>query len=251
MSALPNLDQIRAALPLPDATACVFVSGSIVLGWAHAASDLDIYAVAGEHPPATPSERKQASSGTPVPLHSAWVDGQRWDLEVWDPAQVDHAVSGAVATAELTDDEWELVIRIWIGRAVSGPEWLDERQAVLRDGGLTTTLARRHLHKAGQYLDAAEGLLDSEDLPAATLAVQQALGLLADGLGALAGALAASPKWRRRKAETARASGFDVETWWALVTMRRYDDEHPRGWVDEAVGWTRRQLLRAREDSNL
>src|SRR5205807_1773478 len=85
----PRIPATLAGLPpqigIPASAVCVFVSGSLVAGWGHGTSDVDLYVVSTEPAQvAAAAELELGLSGQAVPVVSATgPGGLRYDVEHW------------------------------------------------------------------------------------------------------------------------------------------------------------------------
>jgi hypothetical protein len=242
-----TLERLRDESIVPDSVEplCVFLSGSIIAGWGHQNSDVDVYVVTESPPDVEPSEWAPRPVDPPsIPIVIRFVDGTRWDVEYWLDAQVDQVLDKVVsadlegdriAGFNLTPDDKDFIYRLAIGRPVAGAEWLRRRQDALDRARYATIVASFAFNEADSFIEDAVGQLQSGDDVSAVLAVRIAFGLAVDGLLATKGELSPSPKWRARKMRRACPPEISWDDYWSLETMRDFDADDPAGWVRQVI----------------
>jgi hypothetical protein len=240
-----KLGQIPGEIAIPDDAACVFASGSLVAGWGHATSDVDLYVVTAAPAPVTPTATfKLGLSSRPLPVVAAFgPDGMRYDIEYWTTGQVDELLSAvqdagdrdhaAVVQPGRADIDW--FFRLSIGVAIAGEEWLREAQRKLADSALAVILAGQEFEKADGFVDDALGLSEVGDQESAVLAARAALGHAVDGYLFALGSFCPGVKWRYRKVIALPASALPAEKYWRLETMRDLDPDNVRPWVEQVA----------------
>ncbi|HEX6521144.1 MAG TPA: hypothetical protein VF070_14230 [Streptosporangiaceae bacterium] len=244
------LDKLPPGIDVPASAVCVFVSGSLVAGWGHATSDVDLYVVSAEPARvAAAAELELGLSAQAVPVVTAMGnDGLRYDVEYWTTRQVDelfeaipamdtvkadgggHALGGRIA---YTDRDW--FFRLSIATALLGHDWLRAAKQRLADSSLPQLLAAYEFYEADGYIDDALGLLAAGDRESAVLAARQALGHAVDGVLFARGSLAPNVKWRYRKLASLPGPPLAPAVYWRLETARDLDISDPRPWVEEIV----------------
>lgn len=231
---------------LPTSAGSAFVSGSLLEGWGHATSDLDVYIVSDDWSGLEDAE----THATPVALEPSriltagvWVGEGRWDLQYWLAAQVDQVFakvegdpdSRPPELAPLGADEIEFLHRLSIGHPVFGGDWFAERVERLGRSRFQRMEAARMLASADGFLDDALGLLETGDLESAVLAAHRSLRFTIDGFLCHYGELNPSEKWRARKFRRAQPAEISWDEYWALETMRDLDRDDPAAWVLRVV----------------
>lgn len=230
---------------LPEHVDSAFVSGSLVVGWGHPNSDLDVYVVSDDPPPVpimstyrVPVEPE--TIGTIV----RYVDEGRVDVEYWRPAQIDQIVrkvgdydfEGDVPTTEvLESEEIDILSRLAAAAPIEGEDWLAARQAELEASAVRTIVTLVLFQGADDALDDADGLLKSHDLPAAVLSARRAFGLTVDGLTASYGELAQGERWRARKLLRTKPAELSWDEYWEIETMRGFDEDEAARWVQDVA----------------
>src|SRR5438094_2090443 len=90
---LPSIHEITTKYPAFADTLSVYAAGSVVQGWGHANSDLDLYAITDE--PLTVDEnlesfvRHVSTSDPVIRIVLGEVGAFRADIEVWRSVQID------------------------------------------------------------------------------------------------------------------------------------------------------------------
>jgi hypothetical protein len=240
-----SLDELPADVPVPADAVCVFVSGSLVAGWGHTHSDVDLYVVSETPAPVTPTALLELRlSTTPLPVLTIHEDsGRRWDVEYWTIAQIDELLAavaerdeGPTATVgRLGYADVDCFYRLSIGVALSGADWLAEAKRRVAGSALSRLLAAREFDEADGFIEDAAGLVDVGDGHSAVLAAHRALGHAVDGYLASQGSLSPSPKWRYRKLAELAGSALEPAVYWRLETMRDLDPDDPAPWVEQVA----------------
>ena len=246
---MPSLEPLREAGIVGDDTRAVFLSGSLVEGWGHPNSDLDLYVF---------GERARPSSVTGVrllPLPTPEVDlvvhyegDVRWDVECWRVAQVDELL-GKVATADdpraatslaLSYRETEILYRLSIGEPILGAAWLDAVKERIARSRLARFLAATAFNAADNLIEDTVGTLAAGDDASAVLAAQKAFGLTIDGLLYSKGHLCPNQKWRARKLADVAPAEISWEEYWAIETYAGYSRNGAAEWVEQVLRWCER-----------
>ncbi|SEB99118.1 hypothetical protein SAMN05428945_1729 [Streptomyces sp. 2224.1] len=240
------LDALRRKGLAPDDPVAVVVVGSVTRGWAHAASDFDLYVLTGA-PCRMPGARTVA-----VPLHPDTVTsvdftdgGRRYEVTYWTDAQVGQMLekvtwdafdSDESSLRILTSNEELFLERLSGGVALTGADWLKRRAEQLHDSAYRAFVATRSLSEADGKVEQALGMLETGDTHSAVLAAkvafQQATDALLDSHGVYG---THTPKWRARRVQDARLDALPFERYWALETMADFDPQRPEEWVRRTV----------------
>ncbi len=238
-----GLADLPAAVRVPPDALCVYVSGSIVAGWGHANSDVDLYVVTREPAEVAATARLELPLlGTTLPVAVARTD-RVWDAEYWTEAQVNTLID-AVSTGDETSyqagarlgyAEVDCFYRLSIGVPLVGKEWLADVQHRIATSALGRVLASREFAEVDGLVDDALGMLETGDRHSAVLAAGMALGHAVDGYLFARGSLAPNRKWRYRKLAALPDSRLSADEFWRLVSMRELDDENPRPWVEQVA----------------
>jgi hypothetical protein len=235
---LPAAERVTSAAGIGFPPLCVYASGSVVAGWGHATSDLDLFVVAGEPQPVVPPAtalRIPAGPGV-VPMLTLAVDGGTWDVKVFGAGQVDELVARCEGDPRTRLEEAVVgfLYRLDIAVPISGEAWLRERQRRLRALPFQAMVAAQHTRRGTSLLHDAASLLAS-DPPSAVVAAREGLGCAVDGLLARYGQLSPGRKWRARRFRLARPAELSWEEYWRLETMRDLDPERPEAWVRAVI----------------
>jgi hypothetical protein len=248
-----TISQIPGDIVIPEDAACVFVSGSLVAGWAHAASDIDLYVVTTA--PAAVTRTATVRLGLtshPLPVVVAFgTEEVRYDVEYWTTGQVDEMLSavqnagsqGDALAAQLSYADIDFFFRLSIGVAITGDEWLSEARRRLAHAALPTILAGQHFQVADVFVEDAIGLVEVCDQESAVLAAQAALGHTVDGYLFAHGSFCPGVKWRYRKLIALPTGALSAEEYWRLETMRDLDPNNVRPWVEHVVETCQRLML--------
>ena len=238
--ALPTIDLVRRTIDVPEDTTCVYLSGSVLAGWGHRFSDLDVFVVG----------RSRAEVDAlftidhDVSLQLRRVDGVRWDIEYWREDELDALIArfeGDPGSYDAADVD--TLYRLDLGHALHGDAWLAERRSRLRASRFARTLSRRAVNKADNLLEDALGMLDSGDVESAVLAARLAFGKVTDALLNQHGDWCPSEKWRARRLVATQPPALDFEDWWRVETMLDFDPGDPAAWVRDTVARCRDLIL--------
>lgn len=240
---------------LPPEPLCVYNAGSLVLGWGNETSDVDFFVVT-EQPWTGETNYTNPTSAEPgfVPWLAAYVGRRRVDVEYWQDGQIDQIIANVAwdrydnqpATELVTDHDIEVLQRFGHARALRGEGWLDDRRAQVAKSALRAICVGRNLDYTDFYLEDAVGQLNAGDLRSAVLSARIAFGYAVDAVLADAGGVGASApanKWRARHLAAIEQTAIPFEEYWAIETMRDYDDAHPADWVERTVLACRRICL--------
>lgn len=245
---LANLHAHALELSIQRRAMAAFLSGSIVAGYGHANSDVDLYLV-GEHLDASDAvgEARFDMAQPCVPISIAYLGQQRWDLELWLPSQVDEllarlpgadAARGAHAARMPTIDELDFLYRLSIARPVVGEPWLANAQARLSESRVGAYVAAVWMQDADDYVDDASGLLLVGDEQSAVLAARVALGYAIDAVCATRGLFQPSAKWRYRRVMQLPGV-MDPEVYWRLESGWPQMWSRSADYVNEVLDYVR------------
>jgi hypothetical protein len=256
-----SIEDLSRAELLPADPVAVYISGSRVLGWAHANSDVDAFVVTSDRPDFLSRESSEWTivqtrvSTTPpeITIAVAFIGHERCDVEYWLEVQVDELVrrveesdvAGGLAGAELDQAEIDFLFRLSVGVPLAGSDWLAERQARVAASDFANVVAARRLDEADGFVDDAVGQLRSGDVESALLAGRAAFGAAVDALLALAGELYPNPKWRVRKLRRTQIPAISWDEYWTIETMQEFDPREARVWVETVLARTQALMLEA------
>jgi len=205
----------------------VFAAGSLVEGFRHAESDLDIYIFQ------TDAAFRQTFPGRDrVPWDEQdYLGERRVHLEYWTVERLEKAVEklgGAtfedpLAGQYISFDELKFLNNVSIGRPLREPDRFRELAGAIDRRRLAAAL---HAKYYGAYFGAAEdtsGLLRVGDARTAALTVQQCLDAAVDCLIARMGNTNPQGKWRIHKLDRLGEHEL-VRRYWACRTAPQGDD---------------------------
>jgi hypothetical protein len=241
-----HLDQLAARGFLPAGYRSAFIVGSIARGWDNASSDLDIYVVSQEpwrsgtngieHMPLEPPE---------IATEVIHVDGQRWELKFWLDTQVGQMIdkvswvsfeSGTPSGQLLTAWEEEFLERLLTCRPLAGEDWVLQQRERIEASAFRAFVVTDCLSNADDCLEDVVGQLAAADVESALLSARLGFGYAVDALLASHGECGRAPKWRSRRMREVNPPALSFERYWAVETMRTFDPEDPRRWVEEVAG---------------
>jgi hypothetical protein len=240
-----SLNQIPVKIEIPEDTVCVFASGSLVVGWGHATSDVDLYVVTTAPATITPTTTNELGlCARPLQVIIEYgPDGVRYDIEYWTVAQVDELLA-AVEDPGGTDhpamarpgyDDIDCFYRLSVGVAFTGDTWLRAAKERLGASALSELLARQEFNEADSLIEDAVGLLQTGDQQSAMLAARMALDHTVDGYLFGRGSLSPAAKWRYRKLAELPGPALTPDVFWRLETMRDLDPNNVGPWVEEVL----------------
>jgi hypothetical protein len=249
---LPDFAEIARKYPAFAGATSVYVTGSIVLGWGHANSDLDLYVVTEEQ--ITPdagleSFVRHVSTADPViRIVLGEFGAYRADIEVWRAVQIDEVIgrfSGSTPSQErpeLDRTEQDLLYRLVSGRPLHGDQWWRQRRDAINESGYGLWLAENRKLTAETYLEDVGGLLVSNDLETAVLAAHEAFCGALEALLAVHGDYSINRKWLYRRLATYQVPDISTADAWAHVTMTGVQDD-PRKWAEQTARLAQKLLL--------
>ena len=246
---LPSLADVMAAIPVPEDAVCVYLSGSLLAGWGHRASDVDVYVVsrtAADVPDAWAGPRNLSVDPPRVPIYLLTVGRLLWDVEYWTEDQARQLLGLFDPDREpqprFTEPDVDTLYRLHIGRPLLGADWLAEQRDELARSTFRARLVARSVDSADNLLEDALGMLASGDVPSATLAVREAFGAVVDALLAQAGEFSPKVKWRARKLAATPRGARRWDDYWRSETLEGYHED-PEAWVARLVRRCRDLLL--------
>ncbi|MEU3536296.1 MULTISPECIES: hypothetical protein [Streptomyces] len=231
---------------IPGDTLAVSLVGSVAHGWHNERSDYDFYVVTGREP-----EFADASSIT-MPLNpprvrsrSFYLGERRWEVTYWLDGHYDQMLAKVsrdeynrgVAPARVLAAREELALgRLDSCVILAGEPWFEARRAQVAGSAFRSFMIARSLGASDNCVEDALGQMKSGNLESATLSARAALGssvdALLEGLGQFG---SQAPKWRPQRFRAARPDALSFEDYWALETMRDYDPEDPRPWINQVL----------------
>jgi len=237
------LEKLRELELLPGDYLAVFCVGSVARGWANAASDYDLNIVTAKPwQPAGGQSLPVSLEPSTVPIAAVYVDGRRWELKYWVDAQVDqmlakvtwdHFESTSAAVKNLMEIEELFLERVASCLPLSGAGWVERRRKDLQASAFRGFVTTRSLAESDSAVEDALGQLAAADLYSCVLSARKAFGHIIDALLEGAGNYGShTPKWRARRFREVQPAALSFEEYWSLETMRDFDPENPRVWVE-------------------
>jgi hypothetical protein len=257
---LPSFDEVVAKYPAFSAALTVYAAGSVVQGWGHANSDLDLYIVSEDHldfGARLESFTRHVSTSDPV-IHI--VLGEfgpfRADMELWRGEQIDEIIGRFAGrlpdqeAPELDKSEQDMLYRLASGQPLHGADWWAARRDALRGSGYGLWLAENRKLIAETFLEDVGGLLVSRDHETAVLAAHEAFTGALEAVLAVNGDYSVNRKWLYRRLSTYTPKQIDVSDAWSALTMVGAKDD-PRGWAERTARTAQRLLLSDEEAAAL
>jgi len=253
---LPSREEVVGKYPAFADAVSIYAAGSVVQGWGHANSDLDLYVISDEHldfGAGLEAFERHVSTQDPV-IHI--VLGEfgpfRADMELWLTGQIDELIgrfSGNMPdqeAPELDKTEQDMLYRLASGSPLHGGEWWQRQRAALLDSRYGLWLAENRKLIAETFLEDVGGLLISGDLETAVLAGHEAFTGALEALLAVRGDYCVNRKWLYRRLLAMDLKEISVADAWAGLTMTGAIDD-PRGWSERAARTAQRLLLNVEE----
>jgi predicted nucleotidyltransferase len=239
-AALPSRAEIAERVPRFDHAAAVFLSGSIVAGFGHANSDVDVFVCFPsrddlERVRAAPDIVAEPSSGSPVAVF--YVEDVRWDVEFVHTEEIESLLRRleaiqSVEKVPLADTEIDLLYRIVVGRPLSGAPLVELWQQRIASSRLREALTSRYLDLADGMLDDALGFLESGDIHTAAYCARSGFEFGIQALLAADGRICPSVKWHIAQLRDRPAGSVTVDHYLDVVEMRGFDG---LPWVQRVV----------------
>jgi hypothetical protein len=235
-----TLDVLREHAHVPADLLCAYASGSVVAGWGHTESNLNVYLVcAAEVAPEGCLHKPIAGpegtfEGGTIPTIDTQVSDIRVVAEYWPAERIEAMVlrcEDEVGRSLLTAHNVEFLYRLGVGVAIHGDDWLAATRERVQRSNLKAILMSRAIEATGQSLEDTSGLLDTGDHVSALLTVQRAFRCVVEAVLVDAGHIPPTPRWRGRKLREARPRLLSFDEFWAWQTMAGFDPERPDVWI--------------------
>lgn len=234
----------RSLVPQPCLSA--FVVGSVTRGWGNPASDYDIYLMCEK--PWQGERGMELTVGlepAEVPVAIFQVNGRRWEVKYWLDTQVDQMLAkvswesfeeSMLAGQALADAEEVFLERLVTCIPLTGEDWVRARQADVAASAFGAYAVTRTLAKADDAVEDAAGQLAGGDLESAVISAKKAFDHSVDALLESLGEYGYyTPKWRARRFRAVAPEAMTFEEYWAVETMRDYDQADPGAWVSGVI----------------
>lgn len=251
-AAIPSFEEITGKYPLFAGAVCIFAAGSVVQGWGHAASDVDLYVVT-DSPLAVDDSleyfvRHVSTTDPEIRIVLGEFGAYRADIEVWTAGQMDEVIARFSAdtpsqeSPELIENEQDMLYRLASGQPLSGADWWQARKEAIDRSRYGLWLAENHKLKAETFIEDVGGLLATGDAQTAALAGQLAVLESVDALLAIYGDYSVTRKWMYRRVDKVRPAEISVADAWDMITMAGASTD-PAGWAERAGRLAQRLLL--------
>jgi hypothetical protein len=253
LAAIPGLDEFIQDYPAFEDAECVFASGSLTEGWAHAKSDLDLFGIFSGTVTADSLHgleliRVKTTTSDPTSwIALGEVGPYRADIEVWSEAQVDELIgrfTGTGAdkyTVRPNPAERDLLYRISKALPLAGEAWLEARQQALKESAYGAWLAENQKADAEGLLEDVSGLLESGDAHSAALAAHRGFMIALGSLLAAYGDYSPSQKWLYRRLDAVRPEELTTADGWRVMVMDGCAAD-PAGWAERTARLSQRML---------
>jgi len=253
LTAIPGLDDLLQAYPAFKDATCVFASGSLTEGWAHAKSDLDLFGifsgtVAADSLDGLELIKVKTTTSDPTSwIALGEVGSYRADIEVWSEAQVDELIGRFTSTGadkytvRPNPAERDLLYRLSKAVPLAGESWLVLRREALMDSTYGAWLAENQKADAEGLLEDVAGLLESGDAHSAVLAAHRGFIIALGSLLAAYGDYCPSQKWLYRRLETVRPDELTTADGWRVLIMDGCAAD-PAGWAERTARLIQRML---------
>lgn len=250
--ALPTFEEVVTKYPAFAGATSVYASGSVVQGWGHANSDLDLYVVTSEpvreFGDLESFERRVSTTDPVIHIVLGEFEAFRADIEMWSESQVDEIIgrfAGASRDQEAPNPdktEQELLHRLTAGQPLTGGDWWASRSKAIHDGCYGLWLAESQKLTAECFLEDAGGLLVSGDHESAAFTAREAFAYAVEALLATYGDYSVARKWLYRRLLAAQPTQISVEEAWRRLTFHGAHDELTV-WAEETARLAQRLLL--------
>lgn len=249
---IPGYAELIANYPDFEGATCVFVAGSLVLGWGHATSDLDLYVVTEDQITISPGleafDRHVATSDPLIHIVIGELGPYRIDTEVWRASQIDEIIAGFTGRTpdqekvEPGRTEQDMLYRLATGRPLRGESWWAQRRDAINASSYGLWLAEQRKLIAEGYLEDVVGLLPAKDFETALYCAHEAFTLSVEAVLAVHGDYTVNRKWLYRRLQTFTPPEIGLDAAWDTFTMIGARDDMA-GWAERTAQTAQRLLL--------
>jgi predicted nucleotidyltransferase len=184
-----------------DSNQVIYLSGSIVEGFANSSSDIDIFVISDRSPVGGSIIRKKHFA-----ISIYYIEAQRIDFEYWAPKHIMDIANrlrltdvGREFVAEKLDLVEELFIhRLSIAVPLCNAEGLASWQSRFDFDKFRAYMVQQSIHRIDGALEDLSGMLDDADLETALFRARHVVELTVDAYCHHAGNTNGLPKWRSR-----------------------------------------------------
>ncbi|HYY12363.1 MAG TPA: hypothetical protein VE781_15605 [Kineosporiaceae bacterium] len=251
-ASVPSFAEITAKYPDLAAATSVYAAGSVVLGWGHANSDIDLYVVseqALEIDEKLEAFTRLVSTEDPViRIVIAEFGAFRADIELWRECQIDEVIARfstdtpSQESPELDKSEQDMLYRLSSGSPLHGAAWWEARRDAIHRSGYGLWLAENRKLGSEGYLEDVAGLLASQDAHTAVLAAREAFVTALEAVLAVQGDYSVNRKWLYRRCASVQPEEMSLEDIWTALTMTGAQAD-PAGWAAQTAEQAQRLLL--------
>ena len=221
---LPTASQVFAEFEIFRPATSVFVAGSVVMGWGHGTSDIDLYVMLPEALDGIDGGYARTASTTDPMMYI--VLGQfgafRADIEVWTVEQVNEIINrfeDLRGPAMADRGEQDLLNRLVTGRPLHGEPWWARARDRITSSSYAMWLAgdRRRLAEAAVESARAESARGSA--LSSLLIAREALARAVEAALTVRGDFSVSRKWLYRRMQSTPLEGIDVDATWRRLCL--------------------------------
>jgi hypothetical protein len=257
--------QRRGTAPIPDAAeitsryqqfagaTCIYAAGSLVQGWGHANSDLDLYVISDKPIDLAGSgleyfERQVSTADPNMIIMLGEFGAFRADIELWRAEQIDEVIGRFTGdtpsqdSGELGRTEQDMLYRLTSGAPLLGEPWWRERRDAVLGSTYGRWLAENRKLSAEGLLEDVGGLLISGDNETAVLAARDALTASVEALLAVHNDLSINRKWLFKRVQQVRPDELSEQEAWSAFTMVGAAED-PADWAERTAALCQRLLL--------
>jgi hypothetical protein len=242
--AIPPEQALEERVPGFSRAAAVFVSGSLVAGFGHANSDVDVYvcfASAEDRQDALQPMQTTTEPDSGMPMSVFYADEVRWDVEYHLAGDVEALIERVEEPEEpsqviLSDSEIDLLYRISVAKPIRGAELVESWQRRTVESKLGEILTTRYFAVVDAAVEDALGLLETGDVSTAAYCARNAFEQGTAAVLASSGRYCPSAKWRISQLRKHPAGSITAEEYLEVVEMRDFDGPE---WVERVVDRTR------------
>jgi len=243
--------QILANLSLPEQPSSIFLSGSIIEGYANAESDLDVFVIyQGED---LPRQRIDYTTNTNT-ISFEYMSNLRLDIESWTEKQ---AQAVAVRLNRCPSEDWSQCLminiddiafahRIRVGLPIFGLRRFKRLRNEFEFEHLASIIMSRNLCLYNEVAEDAAGAVSSKQFGAALLMSRRVVELAIDILLASHGETNTKDKWRFAKLEKLADQGL-LSRYWELETPHIRNQEEVIDYSKECLAFGSQIVLQAQK----
>lgn len=250
---IPDATEITGRYPQFAGATSIYAAGSLVQGWGHANSDLDLYVISDDAVGLAGSgleyfERQVSTADPDMFIVLGEFGAWRADIELWRTEQIDEVIgrfagdTPSQESGELGRTEQDMLYRLVSGAPLLGEAWWRERRDTILASRYGLWLAENRKLSAEGLLEDVGGLLISGDNETAVLAARDAVFAAIEALLAVHNDLSINRKWLFRRVRQVRPPELSEQEAWQALTMVGAA-EAPAEWAERTAALAQRLLL--------